>query len=163
MLVLLTLLIKEIKCLDSAYKSFNKLSIKDDAMFVAGTSNLRDVWDDLKLPFYLTRYTKRYQDADNLLKSNPQVKKLVGHSLAGSVSLELQKQHPNRDFDITTYGAPVVQMGGQKHKRFRKSGDLISSLDDGAITYKGSVNPKKHMVIKITVLINFFNLTLHIY
>ena len=127
--------------LDSAYKSFNKLSIKDDTMFVAGTSNLRDVWDDLKLPFYLTRYTKRYQDADNLLKSNPQVKKLVGHSLAGSVSLELQKQHPNRDFDITTYGAPVVQMGGQKHKRFRKSGDLISSLDDGAITYKGSVNP----------------------
>ena len=54
--------------LDSAYKSFNKLSIKDDTMFVAGTSNLRDVWDDLKLPFYLTRYTKRYQDADNLLK-----------------------------------------------------------------------------------------------
>ena len=128
--------------LDSAYKSDNKIYIKDDTMFLAGTSNLQDVWDDLKIQFHLTRYTKRYQDADNLLKSNPQVKKLVGHSLSGSVSLEIQKQHPNSDFDITTYGAPVLQMGGQKYKRFRKAGDLISGLDDGAITYKGSINPK---------------------
>ncbi len=62
--------------------------------------------------------------------------------MGGSVSLELQKQHPNRDVDITTYGAPVLQMGGQKYKRFRKEGDLISGLDDGAITYKGTINPK---------------------
>ena len=80
--------------LDSAYKSDNKISIKDDTMFLAGTSNLQDVWDDLKIPFHLTRYTERYQDADNLLKSNPQAKEMVGHSLAGSVSSELQKQHP---------------------------------------------------------------------
>ena len=131
--------------LDSAYKSDNKISIKDDTMFLAGTSNLQDVWDDLKIPFHLTRYTKRYQDADNLLKSNPQVKKLVGHSLSGAVSMELQKQHPNRDYDITTYGAPLLQLGGQKYKRFRKSGDLISGLDDGALTYKGEhmLNPKE--------------------
>ncbi len=74
-------------------------------------------------------------------KNSPQVKKLVSHSLGGSVSLELQKQHPNKHYDVTTYGAPVLQMGGQKYKRFRKSGDLISGLDDGAITYKGSINP----------------------
>ena len=36
-----------------------------------------------------------------------------------------------------------VQMGGQKYKRFRKSGDLISGLDGGAMTYKGSLNPKE--------------------
>ena len=126
--------------LDSAYRSDNKISIKDDTMFVGGTSNLQDVWDDLKIPFGLTKYSQRYQDADNLLKNNPQVKKITGTSLGGSVGLELQKQHPNRNFDITTYGAPVFQMGGQKYKRFRKSGDLISGLDDGAITYKGSIN-----------------------
>ena len=112
-------------------------------MFLAGTSNLQDVWDDLKIPLNLTRFSQRYQDADNLLKENPQVKKIVGHSLSGAVGLELQKQHPNKDFDITTYGAPVVQVGGQKYKRFRKSGDLISGLDDGAITYEGSMNPLK--------------------
>ena len=119
------------------------ISIKDDTMFLAGTSNLQDVWDDFKIPFRLTRFTNRYQDADNLLKSNPQVKKLVGHSLSVAVSMELQKQHPNRDYDITTYGAPLLQLGGQKYRRFRKSGDLISGLDDGAITYKGSINPKE--------------------
>ena len=128
--------------LDSAYKSDNKISIKDDTMFLAGTSNLQDVWDDLKIPLGLTKFSQRYQDADNLLKSNRQIKNIVSHSMGGIVSLELQKQHPNRDFDITTYGAPVLQMGGQKYKRFRHAGDLISGLDDGAITYKGTINPK---------------------
>jgi hypothetical protein len=128
--------------LDSAYKSDNKISIKDDTMFLAGTSNLQDVWDDLKIPLGLTKFSQRYQDADNLLKSNRQIKNIVSHSMGGIVSLELQKQHPNRDFDITTYGAPVLQIGGQKYKRFRHAGDLISGLDDGAITYKGTINPK---------------------
>ena len=129
--------------LSNAYKSKNKLYVKDDTLFIAGTSNLQDVWDDLKIPLRLTRFSQRYQDADNLLKANPQVNKLVGHSLAGSVGLELQKQQPDKNYDVTTYGAPVLQMGGQKYKRFRKAGDLISGLDDGAITYKGSMNPKE--------------------
>ena len=129
--------------LGNAYKSRNKLFVEDDTLFVGGTSNLQDVWDDLKIPFGLTKYSQRYHDADNLLKTNPQVSKITGASLGGVVGLELQKQHPNRNFDITTYGAPVLQMGGQKYKRFRKSGDLISGLDDGAITYKGSLNPLK--------------------
>ena len=129
--------------LSNAYKSKNKLYVKDDTLFIAGTSNLQDVWDDLKIPLRLTRFSQRYQDADNLLKANPQVKNVVGHSLAGSVSLELQKQQPDKNYDVTTYGAPVLQMGGQKYKRFRKAGDLISGLDDGAITYKGSLNPKE--------------------
>ncbi len=61
--------------LDSAYKSDNNISIKDDTMFLAGTSNLQDVWDDLKIPLGLTKFSQRYQDADNLLKSNHQIKK----------------------------------------------------------------------------------------
>ena len=135
--------------LDSAYKSDTKLSIKDDTMFVAGTSNLQDVWDDLKVPLGLTKFSQRYKDAANLLKIIPQVKKLVGHSLGGISAVELQKQHPNRNFDVTTYGAPVLQMGGQTYERFGKSGDLISGLDDGAITYKGSINPKEAHSCKI--------------
>ena len=34
------------KGLDSATKSYNKISIQGDTMFVAGTSNLQDLWDD---------------------------------------------------------------------------------------------------------------------
>ena len=117
--------------------------VKTNCLLKTRTSSLQDVWDDLKIPLRLTRFSQRYQVAHDLLKNNPQVKKLVGHSLAGSVSLELQKQHPDKNYDVTTYGAPVLQMGGQKYKRFRKAGDLISGLDDGAITYEGSVNPKE--------------------
>ena len=106
--------------LGDAYKSKNKLFVKDDTLFIAGTSSLQDVWDDLKIPLRLTRFSQRYQVAHDLLKNNPQVKKLVGHSLAGSVSLELQKQQPDKDYDITTYGAPVLQMGGQNIKDLEK-------------------------------------------
>jgi thymidylate synthase (FAD) len=52
--------------LDSAYKSGTKLSIKDDTMFVAGTSNLQDAWDDLKVPLGLTKFSQRYQDVNKL-------------------------------------------------------------------------------------------------
>ena len=127
--------------LTNAYKANNKIYIKGDTMFLAGTSNLQDVWDDLKIPFGLTRFSQRYHDADNLLEKNPQVQNIVGHSLSGSVSLELQKRHKNKSYDVTTYGAPVVQVGGQKYRRFRKSCDLLSGLDDGALTYKGSITP----------------------
>ena len=64
-------------------------------MFLAGTSNLQDVWDDLKIPFGLTRFSQRYHDADNLLEKDPQVQNIVGHSLSSNVSLELQKRHKN--------------------------------------------------------------------
>ena len=83
--------------LTNAYKANNKIYIKGDTMFLAGTSNLQDVWDDLKIPFGLTRFSQRYHDADNLLEKNPQVQNIVGHSLSGSVSLELQKRHKNKN------------------------------------------------------------------
>ena len=91
--------------------------------------------------------SQRYKDADELLKENPQVKKLVGHSLAGSVSLELEKQKPDRAFDVTTYGAPVLQMSSKKHKRFRHPLDPISAFDKGAVvldTKEFTLDPLKH-------------------
>ena len=35
--------------LTNAYKANNNIYIKGDTMFLAGTSNLQDVWDDLKI------------------------------------------------------------------------------------------------------------------
>ena len=102
--------------LGNAYNSRSRLFVEDDTSFADGTSNLQDVWDDLKIPFGLTKYSQRYHDADNLSKNNPQVSKITGASLGGVVGLELQKQHPDMFFDITTYGAPVLQMGGQNIK-----------------------------------------------
>ena len=54
-------------------------------------NDFQDVYDDLKIPLNLTRYSQRYIEADKALKANPQINKLIGHSLGGSVSLELEK------------------------------------------------------------------------
>ena len=62
--------------LGNAYKGRNKLSVEDDTLFVAGTSNLQDVWDDVKIPLGLTKYNQRYHDADNLLKEIHRLGKL---------------------------------------------------------------------------------------
>ena len=125
--------------LKEAYKNRDTyLYLKDDTLYIGGTQNIRDVWDDVtKVPFWGdVKNSERYQNADELLKKNPQVKKLVGHSLGGSVTLELQKQYPER-FETTTYGAPVTAFS--KGKRYRHTGflmtDPISMFDLGATTY----------------------------
>ena len=133
------------KGLNTAYGTNKKLYIKDKTMFIAGTSNLQDAWDDLKIPLHLTRFSQRYQDADNLLNKNPQVKHLVSHSLGGAVGLELAERHPEMPLDNTTYGAPLLQLGGQKYKRFRHPMDPISMMDGGAHTVgDGSLNLLKN-------------------
>ena len=54
-------------------------------------NDFQDLYDDLKFPINLTRYSQRYTEADKALKANPQITKLIGHSLGGSISLELEK------------------------------------------------------------------------
>lgn len=129
--------------LKKAYQSDKKLHVDGDTLFIAGTSNKQDVWDDItKIPFYgSVKDSQRYKDAEEVLKTNPQVKNLVGHSLAGSVALEFEKQYKDK-FDTTTYGAPVLQLSSKKGKRFRHPGDPISIFDNGAINVpKFSFNP----------------------
>ena len=76
--------------LDLAYKNkLNYYYIHNDTMYVAGTDNAQDVWDDVtKVPKwgYLTD-SARYKMVKPILDKNPQVKTLVGHSLAGTVVL----------------------------------------------------------------------------
>jgi hypothetical protein len=74
--------------LEKAYNSPNYLYKDNDTLYVAGTQTRRDVWDDLKIPFGLTRYSQRYQDADKIVQQDPSINNVVGHSLGGSVALE---------------------------------------------------------------------------
>ena len=74
------------------------------------------VWGDL-------RNSQRYKDADKVLKENPNVKKLVSHSLGGSVSLELETNNPVK-YETTTYGAPVF-LGLKGGNRYRHKKTIL--------------------------------------
>ncbi len=84
--------------LEKAYHSPNYLYKDNDTLYVAGTQTVRDAWDDLKIPFGLTRYSQRYQDADKIVQQDPSIKSFIGHSLGGAVALEFQKHILNEIF-----------------------------------------------------------------
>ena len=133
--------------LDKAYASKSGTHVEDGVMYIAGTRNVRDWYDDFtKLPFGLTKHAQRYKDAEQVLKDNPQVTQLVGHSLASSVSDELRKQHPGKKLELKAlYGSPFIDWGSKQHEnRFRHKFDPVSILDRGAQTVDiGVVNPLK--------------------
>ena len=118
--------------LNKTYNSASKLHVEGDTLYIAGTSNKQDVYDDLtKVPFYGdVRESKRYKDVIETVKKNPNFQKITGHSLGGSVALEVEKSIPNT-YETTTYGAPVF--GGFKGgSRYRHYGGPISAFDFGA-------------------------------
>ena len=129
--------------LQKAYKSKDYLYADNDTMYIAGSQTARDWYDDFtKIPFWGdSRKIKRYEDSVKVLKQNPQVNKLVGHSLGGSASLQLEKDNPGK-FTTTTYNAPVFDPFATKPgNRFRFTGDLVSSYDGGAITIENFGSP----------------------
>ena len=131
--------------LNKAYNNHNKIHVEGDTLYIAGTSNLKDVYDDVtKIPFYgsITDST-RYNLAKTALDSNPHITNLVGHSLGGSVALQFQQN--NAKYKTTTYGAPVLQIGTKQGNRFRFPFDPVSYLDNGALTVdKFSINPHSY-------------------
>jgi hypothetical protein len=122
--------------LEKAYGRETKLYTHGDTLYIAGTSSFQDVLDDVKIPFNNTFQSMRYRDALAVLKVNPGITNVVGHSLGGSVALELQKDFPDRKFKSNTYGAPVFSTTAADN-RFRNYFDPVSFLDRGA---KSSVN-----------------------
>ena len=111
-----------------------------DTLYVAGSWTGKDWYDDLtKVPFWGDlKNATRYQQADKALMANPNIKNVVGHSLGGSVALELQKNHPN--LQSRTYGAPVWDPFGEDNKRKGFSGqvDRYRNLGDPFSIFDGS-------------------------
>ena len=130
--------------LSKAYASDNSTHIDGDTLFIAGTKTMRDVFSDwIKIPLSLTRYSKRYKEAEDVLKANPQVKNLIGHSLGSAVSDELSKRSENKQLKTTLYGSPFVDFTGkQSDNRFRHKFDPVSIFDRGSKTVDlGLVDP----------------------
>ena len=121
--------------LKRAYKH-GDYHIHGNTMYIAGSHTLRDWYDDFtKIPvFGDLRNSERYQKAHEALMNNPQVKTVVGHSLGGSVALELEKNY-NHITNSRTYGAPVFDLMGKESNnvsRYRNWGDIFSIADRSA-------------------------------
>ena len=135
-----------------AYDRDNKVYVRGNKMYVGRTVSAND-WKQnfTMLKTGQIRNMDRYKEARRVLLENPQVDTLLGHSMGGSVVLELNNEFTDKNFKTRTYDAPVVSLISpifgfdrptEQHKRFRKAGDLVSSLDNAAISYNtDSLNP----------------------
>ena len=111
--------------------------IHGKTMFIAGSHTTRDWFDDItKIPAWGdVRDSDRYQKVMSEFKNQDEIDTVVGHSLGGSVSLELQKNYPNRIKKSRTYGAPVRDLLGSEsdnNDRYRNWLDPVSVFDRGA-------------------------------
>ena len=115
--------------------------------YIKGSVTARDWWDDAsKITFWGdTRNAERYQQADkayeDLLSSGKSVDRVVGHSLGGSVALQMQKDRfiPKS----RTFGAPVVDLNPfGTSERYRHPLDPVSIFDRGATW--GKFKPYSH-------------------
>ena len=121
--------------------------------YVKGTvpTSAKDWWDDVsKIPFWgdihdadrMKMAEAAYQD---LIKQGKPVDRVSGHSLGGSVALQLQKDH---DIPFSrTFGAPVFQLSPfeKNAERFRHPLDPFSIFDRSATNARSwSLNPHNY-------------------
>ena len=81
--------------------------------------------------------TTERTDIGHVRKENPNVKRVVGHSLGGSVALELQKNY--KGLESRTYGAPVWDPFGEDKRIYGKV-DRFRNLVDPFSFFDGSAN-----------------------
>ena len=124
------------------YKSFPGASYDDNTgtLYIAGSDSWRSWYDDFRnVPVWgdLTdaeRYKQAERAYDDLTqKLGKSVHRVVGHSLGGSVALELAK---NKGIEFSrTFGAPVVDPNPFHRgsvERYRHPLDPVSIADRGA-------------------------------
>ena len=137
-----------------AYESPDRIYRNGSQLYIAGTKDPIDFWDDLKLPVYQTRNTKRYKDVNKFIeddaieidgKKHYGITDIISHSLGSAVGQQINNDYGNI-FRSRSYGSPFVS--GQRPEdtgtnlRIRKAGDPVSAFDRGSITLnKGTLDP----------------------
>ena len=106
-------------------------------LYIAGSHTKRDWWDDFtKIPFWGDlRNSERYQKVVEAFKNRGEINTVVGHSLGGSVALEIQSNFKDRITKSRTYGAPVLNLLGsdsENAERYRHWLDPFSVFDRSA-------------------------------
>ena len=137
-----------------AYENPEGIYQNGSILYIAGTRSGRDVYDDLKLPLFQTRSTKRYKDVDKFIKDGTiEVggKKLTGitdiisHSLGSAVGQQINDDYDNI-FRSRSYGSPFVSSQRPEdtgnNLGIRKAGDVVSMFDNATINLnRSSLNP----------------------
>jgi len=92
-----------------------------------------------------TRRTYRYQDEQRVLKANPQIRRIVGHSLSAATSLQIDDDNPGK-YDVTAYSTPTIALPGSQLDKRRVKGfaDPISLFDGAAGTVKPTTTLNPH-------------------
>ena len=148
--------IDDVEGLKTAYANNTGLFRSGNTLYISGTggksgfsSKVNDVFSDLFLvPTHNLHFSDKYRDVMNELEKNPDVTRLVGHSLSSSVIQEINNRN-NQKYITTTYNAPFVAFGDRggknpHHLRLRNQNDIISILDRDAIQIEsGTTNPVK--------------------
>ena len=105
-----------------AYENPDGIYQNGSILYIAGTKSGRDVYDDLKLPLYQTRHTKRYKNVDKFIqdgaieidgKKHYGITDVISHSLASAVSQQINDDYGNI-FRSRSYGSPLFQVSRQK-------------------------------------------------
>ena len=140
--------------LKRAYESPDRIYRNGSQLYIAGTKDPIDYLDDLKLPLYQTRHTKRYRDVNKFIeddaieiegKKHYGITDIISHSLGSAVGQQINNDYGNI-FRSRSYGSPFVS--GQRpdetgtNLRIRKAGDPVSAFDGGSLTLNSSsLNP----------------------
>jgi hypothetical protein len=129
--------------------------------YIRGTYSLSDLADNVDVfqdvfgfePGEI-RATTRYAEArelyEQLTRGGCPVRRLVGHSLGGSVALALAQSLLQEGVivETRTFAAPMIAFSSTgsdaKHERYRHAFDVISILDGGARTVNFHWDPHPH-------------------
>ena len=137
--------IDDVKGLDAAYSNVNGITRIGNTLYIGSTGAkngaghlANDIISDLFfIPTRNVQLSERYKDAMEELKNNPDVNRIVGHNLAGTVAREINRRSGNR-FATTVYSSPLISGAHQpkdpRNLKFRNRGDVIAAFDDAAIT-----------------------------
>ena len=144
--------IDDVEGLKTAYANNTGLFRSGNTLYISGTggksgfsSKVNDVFSDIFLiPTHNLQSSDKYRDVMNELEKNPDVTRLVGHSLGSSVLQEINNRN-NQKYITTTYNAPFIAFGNRggknpHHLRFSNKGDVISALDRDAIKIDAGTN-----------------------
>ena len=137
-----------------AYENPDGIYQNGSILYIAGPKDPIDFWDDVKLPLYQTRNTKRYKDVNEFIKDGSieidgkkhyGISDVISHSLGSAVGQQINNDYGNI-FRSRSYGSPFVSNQRPEETgtnlRIRKAGDVVSMFDNATINLnRSSLNP----------------------